>query len=249
MVFLRSLGLLAPVAAGGLYVAGAFGGNYSRDVDRSPAEVMAALSDLDITDEPGRPGTDPSRAGGVAPMFVLDRTADTMTWKVMSGTQVATSMTANLEPIGDGSRTRVTASVVRGDAPDDFVSPAFRSKAVTMGLFSMALETELDELTLPVGGSPEKCRQIMEQMQIDALSRGNVSDERTLGGGAQTILTVHAMAMKMRRAGCDTNGDAGEFTSVSNRMGSAGDDDGTSASLVGPSFEPGKPMIDLSKKR
>lgn len=47
---------------------------------RPPAEVMAALADLDITAQPGSPGTDPSRSGGVEPVFLLDRQPDRMIW-------------------------------------------------------------------------------------------------------------------------------------------------------------------------
>jgi len=41
--------LLAPAVLGG--------GAYSREVDRTPAQVMAALGDLDIREQPGEPGS------------------------------------------------------------------------------------------------------------------------------------------------------------------------------------------------
>lgn len=254
-MFMKSFGLMAPVAIGGLYVTGAFGGGYEREVGRTPAEVMAAVGDLDLTEQPGSPGTDPSRSGGVLPTFVLERGTDTMTWKVMSGTLVATSMTARFEPLDNGARTRVTTSVTRGNAPEDLVSPAFRSTSVTKGLFIMALEDELDALTLPAGGSPEKCRELMEQMQdgsLESLEADHGKPQVEPSGlgrfsdGARTIMKVNGMAMKLRAAGCDTSG-GGEFRPVENRMGAAVErpvGDGTSES---PRFEPGKPMIDLSE--
>ncbi|WP_254557910.1 hypothetical protein, partial [Salmonella enterica] len=80
---------------------------------------------LDVRNEPGSPGTDPSRSGGVLPDFKLEREPGKMTWLVMAGDKVATRMIATLEPIKDGAATRIKASVERGDAPDDITSPAF----------------------------------------------------------------------------------------------------------------------------
>ncbi len=228
-MFLKSFGLMAPIVLGGLYMSGGLGGGYEREVGRPPAEVMAALDDLDLAGQPGSPGTDASRSGGVLPTFVLERGTDTMTWKVMSGTLVATSMTARFEPLEGGTRTRVTTSVRRGNAPDDLVSPAFRSTSVTKGLFVVALEDELDALTLPAGGSPEKCRELLEQMQNESLEglAGDVAGPRVeksgLGRyseGTRAIMKVNGMEMRLRAAGCDTSG-GGEFREVENTMGSA----------------------------
>lgn len=157
-MFLKSFGFLAPVALGGLYMMGGFGGGYERKVERPPAEVMAAVSDLSITDQPGSPGTDPSRSGGVLPTFVLERGADSMTWKVMSGTQVATTMTAHFEPLDGGTRMRVTTSVKRGDAPDDFVSPAFQSNGVTAGCSPRRWRGNSTNSPCPLASRPRNIR-------------------------------------------------------------------------------------------
>ena len=147
---IKAMILMMPLALGGLWASGALGGStYSRDVDRSPAQVMAALSDLDVRGQPGAPGTDAAASGGVAPLFRTERGPNQISFVVMSGNRVATRMTAMLEPLDGGARTRVTAAVERGDAPDDFVSPAFRSEGITLGLFTMAIEGELNELTGP----------------------------------------------------------------------------------------------------
>lgn len=226
-MFLKSFGLLAPVALGGMYVTGAFGGSYERTVDRPPAEVMAAVVDLDLTGQPGSPGTDPTLSGGNLPTFVLERGTDTVTWKVMSGTLVATSMTAKFEPLDGGKKTRVTTSVTRGEAPDDLVSPAFRSTGVTNGLFVVALEGELDALTLPSGGWPDKCRELVEQMQAEGIGRVLASSEQGreagLSAGARTIMQVHGQSMKLRAARCDPDkmGRGDEFREVTNEMGAS----------------------------
>lgn len=224
-MFLKGFGLLAPVALGGMYMTGAFGGSYERTVDRPPAEVMAAVGDLDLTAQPGAPGTDPTRSGGVLPTFVLERGTDTMTWKVMSGALVATSMTAKFEPLDGGTKTRVTTSVTRGEAPDDLVSPAFRSTGITGGLFAVALEGELNELTLPSGGSPEKCQELVEQMQAEGIARMLASSEQVretgLSAGARTTMQLHGQYMRLRAAGCDPDKMGGEFREATNEMGTS----------------------------
>ena len=142
------MGLLALVLAG-------CGNGYSHVVDKPQSEVVAALEDLDITAQPGNPGTDPSASGGVKPDIRLEKAADHMTWWVMSGDKVAMAMTANFEPLDGGERTRVTTSVARGDAPDDLVSPAFRSTGITSGLFSVAVDNELEKMTAPRPRAPK----------------------------------------------------------------------------------------------
>jgi hypothetical protein len=243
-MYLKSFGLLAPVVLGGLWVSGVLGGGYERTVDRPPSQVIAALADLDIRNEPGAPGTDPSRAGGVTPMIRMEHDADSVTWTVMSGNQVATRMIAHLESIDGGRRTRVTAEVVRGDAPDDFVSPAFRSKGLTMGLFSMALEGELDELTSPPG-DPEHCRQLTEQItrenEAAHINQHPENLRQAAGSAAQVIIRINAMHDQLRRAGCLNLPNGNNFSQVSNRMGSAPPE-----GAGGVSFEPGRPMVDVS---
>lgn len=188
-------------------------------------------------------------------MFVLEHGTDTITWKVMSGSLIAMTMTAKFEPLADGTRTRVTTSVARGDAPDDLVSPAFRSKGVSHGLFLAALEGELDELTLPTGGSADKCRAIAAGLQADGTGGvGNgAPDERSLANGARTIMQLNAMDMQLRAAGCDPSKTqmGGPINDMIDRIEEKHaredelfDDEGEQ----GVRFEPGKPMIDVSRK-
>lgn len=251
---LKIFGLLAPVALGGLWVSGALGsGAYSRDVDRTPAQVMAALGDLDIREQPGEPGTDPSRAGGVRPLFRTERGQNSISFVVMSGNQVATRMTAMLEPLDGGRRTRVTADVARGDAPDDFVSPAFRSEGITMGLFSLALEGELDELVAPPRQSRQACLELEERLML-ANASGILSDRpdnlrQAVGSTAQFAVRLAAVQAELRRSGCPQgyagggDGDGG-FAPISNQMGSGG---GGPPARGGVNFEAGRPMVDVSR--
>jgi hypothetical protein len=243
---LKSLGLLAPLALGGAWLSGALGGSaYSRVVDRSPAQVMEAIADLDVRKQPGSPGTDPSRSGGVPPLFRTERGPDEISFVVLSGDKVATRMTAHLEPLEGGKRTRVTASVARGDAPDDFVSPAFRSTGLTLALFSMALEGELNELVGPPRRSAAQCRELTEKL-LTANAPSMAGDPQSLSQGvgnvAQMAIALHAAEAELRRQGCDTSGGAdGTFSHVSNQMGRP--------PIGGVTFEPGKPMVDVSRTK
>jgi len=232
------------VVLGGMWFTGVIGSSvYSRDVDRSPAQVMRALADLDITAQPGEPGTDPARSGGVRPLFRTERGENEISFLVMSGDKVATRMTAHLEPLDEGRRTRVTASVERGDAPDDFVSPAFRSWGVTMGLFAMALEGELNELVAPPRKSRAECQRLAEGLLLANAPR---SGERSMAQGARTIMSVNAVASELRRQGCPLDSGGEDFQPPSQLMGSGGSPGGGRGGEV--NFEAGRPMVDVSRR-
>jgi len=204
---LKSLALLAPCCAGALYVGGAFDGGWSREVARSPELVATAIEDLDIRRQPGAPGTDPSRSGGVPAVFVTERTPDGVAFTVMSGSQVATRMSAHLRPSPDGARTRVTATVERGDAPDAQTSPAFRSEALTMRLFVAALDDELNALTRPPGRSAADCARLMDEMV----------QGRDIPSGPAAIVRLNQMAAELERQGCDTSAPV-EFQEVTEQL-------------------------------
>lgn len=202
------LALLALVGIGS-YFAGAFDPGYSRDVGRPQAQVMAALADLDITAQPGAPGSTAEAAGGVKPLFRLEKAADHMTWYVMSGQQVAMKMTATFEPIDDGRQTRVRAKVERGDAPDDLVSPAFRSTGLTMGLFGMALEGELNKLTTRANYDPRRCKELLANFELSNIRAGTMNQPDNLtqavGQTGKTMMRLSAMEAELRRNGCPTD--------------------------------------------
>jgi hypothetical protein len=236
---LKALLLLVPIAAGGWYMAGGSGRGMSRDVDRPPAAVAAAISDLDIRQQPGTPGTDPAASGGVAAVFRHERTADGVVFTVYSRDKVATRMTAHLEPLDGGRRTRVWAEVERGDAPDELVSPAFRSTGITLGLFNAALGDELDDLVSPPRRSVAEC----QQMEQELLLANAPADQNPL----RAIAAVHAVGEELRARGCDTRAHANEpFQPVSNRMGNAPPHGAMGPPPTeGTSFEPGRPMVDV----
>lgn len=247
----KGIAALIALLVGGGYLMGAFGGaGYSHDVSRPQTEVMAALEDLDITAQPGAPGSTAEAAGGVKPLFRLEKTADHMTWYVMSGDKVATAMTASFTPIDGGKGTRVRASVKRGDAPDDVVSPAFRSNGLTLGLFGMALEGEINKLTAPPPGNPEDCQKLRDQITESNLAANPPGESpsgliQAIGNGAKTTMRLGAMEQQLRQAGCLNEGNGGGFSPVESHMAPA-DPSETSAphERGGVHFEPGKPMVD-----
>lgn len=255
-MLLKNFGFFVLFVTGMTYVSGGLaGGAYSREVGRPPAEVMDALADLDITAQPGSPGTDPSRSGGVQPLFRLERQPDRMIWTVMSGEQVAVRMIAVVEPAQGGKHSLVTAEVERGDAPDDFVSPAFRSEGITMGLFGMALEGELNRLTALPFADQAKCDALMAEFEAGNMAAGFAERPENLkqavGNTARIAIRLHAMDAELRRNGCPTERSRG-FAEVSDEMSKGGESSLPSQApaadipVEGISFEPGKPMVDLS---
>lgn len=203
-------------------------GGFSRTVDRPPAEVAAGLASLDIRDAPGAPGTDPMASGGELPSLTVESAPDHVSYIVMAHGEVATRMTAWLKPVDGGARTKVTATVERGPAPDDYVSPAFRSKGVTMGLFSAVLEDQLDKLVFKIGPWDSHCDAIMAN--FEARNAGNV-DQRgptsltsAFAGTAKAAMSIASLDKELKAAGCppNANGDAPRdaqgFTTVSSQL-------------------------------
>ena len=235
-MFFKAFGIAAPVLLGGLYVTGSLGaGGWSRDVGRPPAEVMNALENLDIRDQPGAPATDASRSGGVPSVFKLERTENAMRWVVMNGDRVAITMIADFKPIDGGKQTHITAHVERGDAPDDFVAPAFRSRGIALGLFSMALEGELNDLTKPTYGSvardPDACARLFRQFQEANIAAAAHGGQDGLGSaiakGAAATIRLQAYDARQRQLGC-ARADSG--SDVAPSVMAANDGPGTSAS-------------------
>jgi len=252
----KGLGILALLLFAGGYFTGAFGPqSYSRTVARPQAQVMSALEQLDLTAQPGAPGSTAEAAGGIKPLFRLAKTADQMTWYVMSGDKVATTMTASFEPIDGGKATRISTRVQRGDAPDDFVSPAFRSKGLTTALFAIAIEGEVNKLVAPPAASRESCDKLMDNFRDSNLTAGidrPAGLSQGVAAGAKTIMRLNAMEAEMRRNGCDTNNN-GAFPPMRQQMAAqdAGSNSGGAASMSGAAstYTPGKPMLDPKPSR
>lgn len=214
---MRSFLFLLFVSAVGWWMFG--GSGYSRVVDKSPTEVAAALQDLDIRKAPGAPGTDATASGGQLPTFSVANASDRVELVVSADNQIATRMIAHLEPLDGGKKTKVWAEVVRGPAPDDHVSPAFRSTGVTMGLFSAMLEDELDKLVSPPLVWSATCDQIMARFQ-DRPFNPDRGDPRNLNEAfantARTSMDLSALDQELKAARCPQNhgGESGPTASA-----------------------------------
>ncbi len=169
---LKGLLVASPVVGTALYFTGTFdaGSAYPRTVDGSPAEIMRELADLDVREQPGAPGSTseirrrgdpalpPSAGRGAAR---LDRD------------ERHRGRHDDDRDVRAGRRRRahrIMASVVRGDAPEAYTSPAFRSEGLTQALFEAALDTELNELAA-AGWGPE-CDAIRDELMLSASVEG-----------------------------------------------------------------------------
>ena len=246
-MFGKAFVTIGAVVGIGAYAMGSFSGSNTRVVAASPDAVRSALMDLDIREAPGEPATDPSRSGGVEPTFLLSQQGDDMVWTVMSRNDVAVRLIAHLEPVDGGKQTKVTASVERGNAPDDFVAPAFRDRKVTLALFDAVLNSELDELVAPPRADDATCQKIMDEFEAGNMADGdmqrqdNISD--AFGDTAKMAMKLGALESKLKAAGCPVNG-GGKFRDIKSEMTDSGSSGSSSNGEV--RFEPGKPMIDVS---
>lgn len=153
--------------------------------DHPPEVVLDALASLDIRRQPGEPGSTAGPAGGILPEFRLARSAERMTWTVMSDDLVATTMTARVEP-GFFSGSWIKTTVTRGNAPDARTSPAFRSEGITLGLFQSAIRDSLALIGSPGWGA-----------HCDAAHARILAED---SGGIVAIFTVPG---RLEQEGCD----------------------------------------------
>ena len=216
---------------------------YSRTVAAPPPAVATALGDLDFADAPGAPGTDPARSGGVPSSFALTREGNDLAWTVRNGDEVAVRLIAHLEPVGS-DKTKVTLDYQRGNAPDDHVAPAFRSRGISLGLFAMVIEEELDRLTMPPKQWTAACDAIIERFRGEFGQYEGVSPPASLteafGLTAKTAMRLSALDKELKAKGCPTETNR-DFAPISNEMGNASPE-----AVADPrvSYAPGKPMID-----
>ena len=224
---LREIGGLSVIGLCGWLVVGG-SADYSRVVDRPPHEVAEAIADLDIRQAPGSPGTDPIASGGELPTFKVETAPDEVRYVVLAGGEVAVRMIAHLAPIDGGARTMVTASVERGPARDDIVSPAFRSPGLTLGLFATLLEDEIDKLVFHVGPWGPHCDAVMARFEARNMANEGMHQPTGLtdavAGTAKAVMSISMLDKELKLAGCPQSAnanaprDADGFTEVRDTM-------------------------------
>ena len=250
-MFVKAFVALAALVGAAMYFMHDSG--YHREVAASPDKVRAALYALDITSAPGAPGTDSLNSGGVPSNFAVTRDGDDMVWTVTNGGDVAVRMIAHLEPADGGAHTIVTARYERGDAPDDHVAPAFRSRGVTLGLFAMVLEDKLDSLTMPAGQWTAECDAIMVRLEQANAASGGTQTGGSLGQAfartSRVSMNLAVADKEMKAAGCPQH-NSNSFEDVESHMA-----DAPSAPLFDErppearDPRPGEPMINLDEHR
>ena len=172
--------------------------------EQPPEAVLAALADLDIRKQPGEPGSTAEASGGILPEFMMTRDDNRIIWTVMSGDQVATTMTATVSENWMG-KTSIETHVERGDAPDQVTSPAFRSESMTQALFKNAISDQL-ALIGSVGWGPE-CNELRDEI---------VHGE---GGVMENPLKLATFQGELRDLGCDVNAEPKGFKHVTETSG------------------------------
>ena len=262
---LREIGGVSAIGLCGWLIVGG-SADYSRTVDRPPAEVAAAIADLDIRQAPGSPGTDPMASGGELPTFVVETTPTAVNYVVMAHGEVAVRMIARLTPIDGGRLTRVTASVERGPAPDDYVSPAFRSTGITLGLFAAMLEDEIDDLVFKIGPWGPHCDEVMARFETRNMANGGMHQPSGLtdavAGTAKAVMSISMLDKELKAAGCPQNANADAprdkdgFIEVKDTMSAGGGRSAPSAPIYheggGSNYSPKsatRPTTDLRKFR
>ena len=190
-MYLKLVGGGIPVVALGLFVAGFFEATgFAREVDQPPELVLEAISDMEIgtRDRPVqlRPEHDSNR----------------ISWTVNDNGRVAARMTATMEPLDGGRRTRIRAEIEGG--PE--LQPAFRTLSGALEQFAAAMDKELTEV------GPDGWGLICDAMIVRFLMENSDVRLSESDSNMETVFTaarVAGSAMQLQRqltsAGCDIN--------------------------------------------
>ena len=233
-MFLKRARFIAPAMLSALLVAACGGGaGFSRQIAQPETVVEQALADLDILQLPHtkaklRAGGG-GAGGGALPEIRAERTEDGLNWFVMSGGKAVLVMTASLEPGADGASTTVSTYVKAGeasDAPD--VAPLFRSISEMGALFAVAVERELGDYI------PRSERTLLSLQERPYGSSAEMA--QAIGGRMNEVGQIASQLPALEAR-------ARQEAALARQMEGAESHAGASA----PSFEPGKPMVDVSR--
>lgn len=233
----RTLVFGAPLGGVALYFSGFLSADYSRVVDRTPSEVAEALRYMEFDPAAGAPNN-------ASDMMRFTQTPNELVWSVMSGQQVATNMVVDLEPLENGTKTKVTAHVDRGNASDDKITPVFRSEGMTLTLLVTSVENRLDRLTASAM-NVDKCREIMEnasQTHIDQIEQRRPSGlGDAIGMHAEQTVRLNSFVGELKRNGCNVGFKDTPPTPPVEMVGP-----GQPPADANINFTPGQPMISTT---
>jgi hypothetical protein len=221
-MFLKSFGLLAPLAGGALWFSGALhSGVYARDVDLPPEQVASALAGtrFDGLDVPGSPyfGLGPPRE---------ERTADGFRWTLASGGETFLVMTAHIAPIDGGAKSRISATVETGVlSKPGAVAAEARLPATMEPILAAAIDAE-----------------IAERVESDPAAVKAARERELMAAGAVMAARIIANPEAVRADADEVFREAMAAAQENSPPTSSGP-----ARDKHVSFRPGEPMVDVSR--
>lgn len=220
----------APVAAGTAFYAGMMppwvvglaGGAYSKQVDRPLAVVSASLSNIELDLFSGAQDEGLRLA---LSQIRRQQNADGYSWFVMNGDKVVAEMVVTLTPAEGGSATQVLGIVDMGET--EGAPPGLGNERVMEFLFANALDAQLADFA-PLGAR---------------LSAEDLRRKKQFGKGAMTTARMVADPLAIAREGLRRHEEALEDQREFRESQRIEDQ----RRAAGVTFEPGKPMVDVSR--
>jgi hypothetical protein len=233
-MMIRVLMGILPMTVGALIYSGALpvaslltGGSYSADIAAPRDHVVSALSDLDL-DEITKSGSVP-----YASSLKHKRTPEGMVWTLMADGKAMLEMVATLTPSSDGASTYVAAETRKGpDYDERKLATGLQDMTLINTVFSAALEMELNEFAPPAERKTEQ--QLKEDRMAIVLHATT----------AKMMANPMAIAVEARRREVEFKDQMAEAEA---QQASYAEQEKLRAANAGVTFEPGKPMVDVSK--
>lgn len=227
-MILKAVALALPLAVGTAFYAGAgpawFVGAdpYRKQVEKPVATVEAALRniELDLLSEAGGNGVELT-----LPQIRRRKNPDGYSWFVMSGRHVAAEMVVRLEPVRKGAATDVRGHVEMGKAPG--AAAGIGNARIMQFLFANALDAALAPLAPPG-----------KQLGAEEIAR-----KKQLGQAAMTTARIVADPMALSSDAIGRYQEHRKFEREAEERDRAEEQ----RRAAGLSFEPGEPMVDLSR--
>jgi hypothetical protein len=226
---LKALAVAIPLSIGTAFYAGAipswFVGAeiYRKQIEKPVPTVVNALENIefDLLSEAGNNGVELA-----LPQIRRRKNPDGYSWFVMSGRHVAAEMVVTLAPVAKGAATDVRGHVEMGTAPG--TAPGIGNERIMQFLFANALDAALAPLARPA----------------ERLGAEETAKKKQLGDAAMTTAAILADPMAISSEAIEryeehekVEREAEERERVEEQRRASG-----------VSFEPGKPMVDLSKR-
>ena len=196
---------------------------YRKQIEKPANIVDTALQniELDLLSEAGANGVELA-----LPQIRRRQNPEGYSWFVMSGSQVAAEMVVTVEPLRDGAATQVQGHVEMGDAPG--AARGIGDARLMQFLFANALDAAL----APLMPSAER------------VGPEETAKKKQLGKAAMTTARILADPMALSSEAIGRYEEHQKFIREVEERSRVEEQ----RRAAGISFEPGKPMVDLSKR-